>query len=232
MKLRGRTTTRLWSAPAAVVALCLLSGCGELPPSTASVVNGTRITHDQVTDLSDAQCTLRGTLAESGTAPATSIARVNQESLSLLMDAELSLQFGEEESVTADTALTQAFFGQVEPVFEPLPEKARTEFTNVFQDWSKGRAILVAVGSKATGQDPSLENLEQLLNAGLQARQTWLDKAKIETNPLYGPDSQGFPTPGSDGSVSRPVSDFAKGGSVEQPDAEWVTGLPASQKCG
>lgn len=230
MKLRGGT--RAWAAPATVLSLFLLSGCGELTPGTASVVNGTRITDDQVNALSDAQCVLRGTLAKAGSAPATSAARVHQESLGLLMDAELSQQFGKTSEISADKLLTQGFFAQVEPVFEPLPKKARGEFTSVFQEWSKGRAILVQAGAEATGQQPTLENLEQLLNAGLQARDDFVKKADIDTDPRYAPDKLGLPGNGGDGSVSRASSAFAKGGSSTELDAKWVTGLPASQKCG
>lgn len=230
MKLRGRT--RAWAGPAAALALLLLSGCGELTPGTASVVNGARITDAQVNDLADAQCVLRGTLTKSGAAPATSAARVRQESLGLLMDAELSQQFGKASKITADKLLTNGFFGQVEPVFAPLPKKAREEFTSVFQDWSKGRAILVQAGSKSTGTQPTLQNLDQLLNAGLQARDAWLKKVRIDTDPRYAPDKRGLPGGGGDGSVSKASSSFAKGGSATELDQKWVTGLPASQKCG
>ncbi len=230
MKLRGGT--RVWAAPASVLALLLLSGCGALTPGAASVVNGTKITDDQVNALSEAQCVLRGTLTKAGSAPATSAARVRQESLGLLMDAELSQQFGESEKVTADKVLAAGFLGQVEPVFKPLPQKAREEFTDVFKEWSKGRAILVQVGSKATGTQPDAQNLDQLLNAGLQARDAFLRKSDIDTDPRYAPDKNGFPGGGGDGSVSRASSTFAKGGSAAELDAKWVTGLPASQKCG
>lgn len=230
MKLRRGT--RFWAAPAAALALLLLSGCGELTPGTASVVNGTKITNDQVNALSDAQCVLRGTLTKAGSAPATSAARVRQESLGLLMDAELSQQFGKSEKVTADKVLAAGFLGQVEPVFKPLPRNSREEFTSVFEEWSKGRAILVQIGAESTGTTPTLQNLDQLLNAGLQARDAFLKKSDIDTDPRYAPDKDGFPGGGGDGSVSKASSAFAKGGSAAELDAKWVTGLPASQKCG
>lgn len=230
MKLRGRT--RAWTAPAAVLSLLLLGGCGQFSPGTASVVNGTRISNDQVNDLADAQCVLRGTLAEAESAPATSAARVRQESLGLLMDAEFSQQFGRTEKISADKLLTQGFFDQVEPFFESLPKKARAEFTDVFQEWSQGRAILVQAGAESTGQQPTLENIEQLLNAGLQARDDFVKRADIDTDPRYAPDKLGLPGSGGDGSVSKASSSFARGGSAAELDAKWVTGLPASQKCG
>ena len=72
---------------------------------------------------------------------------------------------------------------------------------------------------------------EQLINAGLQVREQWLEDADVETDPRYGPDKDGFPG-GGDGSVSKPTSDFAKGATAEQVDPAWLSGLPAGQKCG
>ncbi len=230
MKLRGGT--RVWAAPVSVLALLLLSGCGELTPGTAAVVNGTKITRHQVDALSDAQCVLRGTLAKAGSASPTSTARIRQESLGLLMDAELSQQFGKKQKIEANSVLAAGYFGQIEPVFKPLPRKAREAFTSVFKEWSKGRAILVQVGSKTTGSKPTLQNLDQLLNAGLLARDAFLKKSSIETDPRYAPGKNGFPGGGAGGSVSKASSAFAKGGSAAKLDAKWLTGLPASQKCG
>lgn len=230
MKLRGGT--RVWAGPASVLALLLLSGCGQFTPGAASVVNGTRITNDQVNALSEAQCVLRGTLTKAGSAPATSAARVRQESLGLLMDAELSQQFGKAQKIAADKLLAAGFLSQVAPVFKPLPRKAREEFTSVFKEWSKGRAILVQVGAGTTGTKPTLQNLDQLLDAGFKARDAFLKKSDIDTNPRYAPDKNGFPGGGGDGSVSKASSAFAKGSSAAELDAKWVTGLPASQKCG
>lgn len=229
MKLPGRP--RVVAAPAVALALLLLSGCAQLTPGTAAEVNGTRITNSEVDDLAAAQCDLREVLTKGGQAAATSAARVRRESLSLLMDAELSLQFGEDEDVTADELLSKGFLSQVTPFFEKLPEKSRTELTDVFTTWSEGRAILVQVGSAATGQQPTATNTEQLLNAGLLARDGWLKKADIETDAVYAPGKDGFPGSG-EGSVSRATSDFAKGSTGTEVDPKWVSGLPTGQRCG
>ena len=92
MKLRG------WAVPA-VAALLLLTGCDQLPPGTASVVNGTSITDDEVADVADAQCVAADQAAQAGGATATAMSRVHQQSLFLLIDAELSKQYAEEEGL-------------------------------------------------------------------------------------------------------------------------------------
>ena len=232
MKSRERARGRaLFAAVSSALAVLLLTGCGEITPGTAAVVNGARITTDDVQQLTRAQCVLRKQFAKSGEAPAASASRVRQESLGLLLDTELNKQFGKSEGIEADKALAQALFRQVSPFFEPLPEKDRNVFHEVFGDWAEGRAILAQVGGEATGQQPSPENLEQVMNAGLLARDKWQKKADIKTDPSFAPGKDGFPG-GGDGSVSRASSDFAKSAAAPEQDPKWVTGLPASQRCG
>ena len=196
------------------------------------MVNGTRITNDDVQELTSAQCTLRKQLTKSGQAPAASASRVRQESLALLMDNELSKQFGKSEGIEVDKALAKALFGQVAPFFEPLPEKDRTVFNEVFGDWAEARAILVQAGGESTGQQPSPENLEQVMSAGLQAREKWQQQeADIRTDPRFAPGEDGFPGESSS-SVSRATSDFAKQASATEQDPKWISELPPSQRCG
>jgi hypothetical protein len=229
VKLRGRAGGRALAAGA--MALLLLSGCGDIRPGTAAVVNGTKITNDQVNELADAQCVAADQAAKSGNSTAMAISKVKQQSLGLLMDTELSKQFGKDEGIKAPEGVSQGFYNQFEPGITPLPSKARKVLADVFKAWAVGRAILVQAGSESTGQAVSFTNVEQLTNAGLQDRDSWLKKAKISTDPRYGPSKEGYPG-GGDGSVSDAGSDFAKGANSTKPDPKWVSGLPADQRCG
>lgn len=227
----SRRTRALSALPVAALALLVLSGCSDLTPGTASVVNGSRITHDQVDDLAQAQCVAADLAAESGQSSSMAISRVKQQSLGLLLDTELSKQYAEDEGLEPQKSMSDGFYSQLEPGITPLPGKTRTEIEKVFGEWAVGRAILVEAGSKATGEEPSFTNIEQLMNAGLQARDGWLTKAEITTDPRYAPTEQGFPG-GGESSVSRAGSTFAKGATAAEPDPTWVSGLPANQKCG
>jgi hypothetical protein len=218
-------------AVAGVLATLVVSGCSQLTPGTAAVVNGTRISNDQVQDLAQAQCTAADKAKAAGQSQTMSISRVKAQSLGLLMDTELSLQYAKDEKITPDTSLVNGFYSQFEPGITPLPTKARTTLTDVFGSWAKGRAILVQAGAESTGQQVSLDNLQQLLDAGLKDRTTWLKKASIDTDPRYAPGKDGFPGNG-DGSVSKASSTFAKAAGAAQQDPSFVSGLPAGQKCG
>lgn len=229
MKLRGGRATR--AVPAAALALLLLTGCSDLTPGTAAVVNGSKITNHDVDELAAAQCVAANRAAKSGQSTTMAISRVKAESLGLLMDAELSRQYGKDQGITPEPSLAGGFFDQLKPGITPLPSKARAVLTDFFESWGKGRAILVQAGARSTGQTPSLTNLDQLLTAGLKDRESWLKKADITTDARYSPNEKGYPG-ASSGSVSRATSSYAKDASKTKPDANWVKTLPPSQKCG
>jgi len=221
---------RVWAVPM-LAALLLLTGCDQLVPGTASVVNGAKITDAEVQDVADAQCVAADQAAKAGGGTATALSRIHQQSLYLLIDAEISKQYAEKEGLEASKGLSDAFFSEFEDSLAELPEKPRTVLEDLFTDWAESRAVLVEAGSKATGQAPSEQNIEQLLNAGLQERAKWMKSADIDTDPRYAPGEDGLPG-GGDSSVSEPGSDFAKDAGAQEADPEWVAALPANQKCG
>jgi hypothetical protein len=222
---------RRWAAPLAVLPLLTLSACGDLPTGTAATVNGSRITMEQVDDLAEAQCSAAESAARTAESTSMAISRVRQQSLGVLMDTELSRQYAEDEGITPSKEIADGFYGQFEPGIEPLPEETREVLTEVFEKWALSRAVLVEAGSRETGQDPDVGNVEELVNAGLSAREPWLQDVEINTDPRFSPAANGFPG-GGDGSVSRPSSQAAKDATASEPDPAWLSGLPASLKCG
>ena len=116
---------RVWAVPM-VAALLLLTGCDQLAPGTASVVNGAKITDDEVQDVADAQCVAADAAAKAGGGTATALSRIHQQSLFLLIDAEISKQYAEEEGLEASKGLADAFFSEFKDSLAALPEKPRT----------------------------------------------------------------------------------------------------------
>jgi len=226
VKLRG------WVAPLAVLATLSLAGCGAgLTPGTAAVVDGQRITIQQVDDLVAAQCSAADAAAKGGSSSPMPLSDVRRRSLGLLMDTALSKKYAADQHITPDHRIADALYGQFEGAIQQLPATARDRLSTAFKDWAVGRAILVQAGSAQTGQAPKSTNLEQLINAGLTERDAWQEKVTIHTDPRFSPAKNGFPG-GGDGSVSRPTSTFAKATVAKNVDPAWVGGLPASQKCG
>ena len=164
--------------------------------------------------------------------PPRRMSRVHQQSLCLLIDAELSKQYAEEEGLEPSEGPGGGLLQRVRAAPSPSCRRSRAPCSRTCSRTGPRAAPCSSrPASEATGQQPSQENVEQLLNAGLQARAAWLKKADIETDPRYAPGEDGLPG-GGDSSVSQPGSDFAKDAGAEEPDPEWVSGLPANQKCG
>ncbi len=210
----------------------VLGGCGSVPPGAAAVVDGTRISRSDVTELAEAQCAgIRQSSESQAQTQATPRKQLVQQALTLLMDIELSLQYGKSVDVTPRAQQSAASYSQVAPLIKTLPEKYQPFMEETFHRWAEARDVLLQVGEQVTGQQQDAQNGDQLLNAGYQKREPWLKKVDIETDPRFGPGSVGWPG-GSDPSVSKAVSSFAKSADKSQPDAAWVSALPDSQKCG
>lgn len=237
MKLRGRRTSgarvarKAWALPAAAVALTMLTGCSELTPGTAAVVDGTRITTDEVKELADAQCAGLALAVKLKQGEASARKTQEQSALGLLMDIQLNREFGESRGLEPRPESVRSIYDQVEPLIQSVPAKQRSGTEEVFRRWAEARDLIVQIGEQETGQKLAQDNADSLINAAYSERQTWLKKVDIETDPRYAPGKDGFPGAG-DGSVSRASSDFAKSATAEEPDASWVGGLPARQRCG
>jgi hypothetical protein len=210
----------------------VLGGCGSVPPGAASVINGTSISRSDVNELAAAQCAGITQASSSGQqTQATPRRQLTQQALTLLMDIELNLQYGEAEHISPRPAAAAATYSQVDPLIKRLPKKYQSFMSDTFHRWAEGRDVITQAGEAATGQQPTANNADQLLQAGYQKREPWLKKSDIHTDPRYGPSDVGWPG-GSDPSVSKAVSSFARSAGKSQPDPAWVGDLPASQKCG
>ncbi|WP_156384149.1 hypothetical protein [Marmoricola sp. Leaf446] len=209
----------------------LLTGCSGLTPGTAAVVDGTRITSASVDELADAQCSAIEQAGQQGQAQPVALASVKQQMLSLLMDIEIDEAFAKDEGITAPQALVTYIDDQLQSQVQGLRGRAGEVLGATLERYAASRAAVVQAGAEAVGQQPSPDNLEQLVNAGQERREQWAEGAQIDTDPRYSPDADGRPGGGS-GSVSTAASDFAKQGAAEQVDPTYVAGLPDSQKCG
>jgi hypothetical protein len=221
-------------ALAALGAALTLGGCGSLPPGAAAVVDGTTIKHSEVTDLAEAQCAGIKQAARTGQAQeqVTPRKQLVQQALSLLMDVELSLKYAESVDVSPRPRQVAATYAQIEPLIETLPEQHRDYTSEVFRHWAEARDVLTQIGMRATGQQDTPANSQNLINAGYERREPWLEKVEIHTDPRYGP-AAGVAWPGGgDPSVSKAVSKYAKDADKDQPGQAFLSALPASQKCG
>lgn len=216
---------------APLAALLLLAGCGELTPGTAATVDGHRITMHQVRDLAAAQCDAVARTGGGQAGAAVPMTQVQQRSLGLLLQIQLTKQYAAARGLHADPRIVDYFWSQYRQPIAQLPGRTGAVLGRTFHDFAEARALLVAAGSRSTGEAPRQDNLDKLTEAGIAARQKWVNGIQVHTDARFGPDQHGAPGAG-DGSVSMARSDFARKATASQSDPAWVAGLPAGQKCG
>lgn len=218
------------SALAAGAAL-LLAGCG-LNPGAAAVVGGTTISDDQVDDAATALCgaNIAGAAAQGQPKPELATRGARQAALSLLIDSELSQQYGAANGIEPPRAELSNALAQNQQTVNALPEDLREDFSDLLRTYVEAQLIVQEAGREAAGPDAGPE---QLAAAGIQQRNEWLAEqdVEVELDPRFGEYQDGG-IDGSGGSLSIPVSDRAAAGDSTEPSPEWVADLPLSQKCG
>ena len=228
---RPRTGRPVRVSVLAAGAALLLAGCG-LNPGAAAVVGDTTISDDQVDDAASALCAanIAGAAAQGQPKPELATRGARQAALSLLIDSELSLQYGEANGINPARAELSNALAQNQQTVNALPEDRREDFTDLLRTYVEAQLVVQEAGRQAAGPEASPE---QLAAAGVQQRNQWLAEqgVEVELDPRFGEYQDGG-IDGSGGSLSIPVSDRAAAGDNTEPSPEWVSDLPMSQKCG
>lgn len=227
MKRSGIRWTR--RAACAALAVGVLTGCSGVNPHTVAVVDGSRISTQDVKDLAEARCAALDH-AQGKTDP-VSRSQVNTQTVSFLLDTALNVQYGKSLHLTPRREIVDALMQQPEQIARLVPAGYRKVLLDDFHTWAEGRDLLIQAGEKASGQPFSPQNANNLALAGLAARKKWEKHVTVSIDPRYGVDSKGEPT-NDNGSVSEAASTFAKTSAKSNQSRSFVESLPASQRCG
>ena len=203
----------------------LLSSCSSNPPGVAADVNGQRITDKQVDDFAKVLCSLSSQGGQA--AQPSSTARFS--SLQILLGNQLAESMTDVSSVS-ESAVSQAM-QQLETSRSTIPESLRGTFDTVAREYAQAQTAIVELGRKSLeAQGKRNVSDQDAFTEGERLRTQYASKADIEIDPRFGTMESGQLKPG-DGSLSVPVSDFAREASADQPSSSLVAQLPASQKC-
>lgn len=217
----------------AVVAGLALSGCGSLHPGVAAVVGSDTISREQVDDVAAALCSanIEGAKARGQAAPEMASRGARQGALQVLLDTEISHQFGEARGVEANQQLVSQALAQNEQGLQLLPESQRPAFREALKEYAEGQLMLIEIGRQSL-QDQGKTNVtdDQALAEGQRLRQKYVESLDVEVDPRYGTFEQGTLKPGGT-SMSVAQSDDARAGSKADPGTAFVSGLPVSQRC-
>jgi hypothetical protein len=220
---------RLLSAVGAALALVLLSGCDQ-SPQTAAHVGSTTITTDDLDLMAQALCA-EASSGQSQGQGAQPVSRVNSAALGALISSAVDAQYAAEHDLGYDRATMAQQLQQLDPLIAKLPEADQKRTKELITQLFKGQMQIFdeAVSKlRASGVQPTQELVQQ----AAQATETeYAKKLDIDVNPRYSAPGPGHEGDGSQ-SLSRAVSGNAKTAASENPDPGWVTGLPATQRCG
>ena len=215
----------------AAAAALLLAGCSQHPGS-AAVVGDDVISTQRVDDVARALCSSQaGTAQAQGRQLASRGAR--QGALQVLLDSDLSRQFGESKGVQPNQGQVSAALASNAGQIDALPADQREAFREALKDYVEGRLMLLEVGRRyLASQGQANPDQSKAIAVGQKLRGDFAKKLDIEVDPRYGTFDQarGSFTPAS-GSLSVPASQSAPDGSSADPSAGWVASLPATQRC-
>lgn len=228
-----RSRTLRGSALASLVAAAaLLSGCGA-HPGAAAVVGSDSITEARVDDVASALCAAQAGAGQGGQQPQDLASRAaRQGALDVLINSELSRQFGEAQGVQPNQGQVSAALDANAKSIAALPAEHRADFKQTLEEYAAGQLMLIEVGRRElakSGQQNVTE--QQAVSEGTKLRNAWASKnVDVSVDPRYGEYSKNALLAKS-GSLSVAASSDAKDGSSPDPSAGWVAALPASQKC-
>ena len=221
----SRSSARRRAAVLAAGAALLLSSCSSNPPGVAADVNGPRITDQQVDDFAKVLCSL----SSQGGSAAQPSSTARFSSLQILLGNELAEGMTDVSSVS-ESAVSQAM-QQLETSRSALPASLRSTFDTVAREYAQAQTAIVDLGRKSL-ESQGKQNVsdQDAFEEGDRLRTQYASKADIEIDPRFGTMEDGQ-LKAEDGSLSVPVSSFAREASKAQPSSSLVAQLPASQKC-
>lgn len=229
--MRSIRRARLAAAVVGVLAGGLLTGCGiaaeGVRPGVAAEVGDATISLDDVEDVAETLCDLRGEDPATKDVPVSG-AEVRTRALQTLVLRSIA------------DGLADAHDIDPSPTFAKLESEADAAGTVQAREvlgLSYFVNVMQAVGRQ---EDPSASEQEQLA-AGIAAAQEWTEREGVRTNPIFpdiavGDQAVEF---ARDDELSVAVSDFADEAlgdldrlAQQEGDSAYAAQLPESQRCG
>ena len=213
-------------------AVMLLAGCGT-HPGAAVVVGDATISDQDVNDAAAALCASTISSAEAQGQPRPELAArgARQAAVQLMLDSELTRQFGEAEGIEPGQGDVSAALAQNAQGIDAIPEEQRDDFRSLFRGFQEAQLIIAEAGrASLVSQGNAEPTPEEVTAEGTRLRDEFAAGLDVSVDPRFGQFANGTVTPTS-GSLSIPVSERAAQGAAAEPGPEWTSGLPASQKC-
>ena len=208
------------------LALLTLSGCAGLHPGAAATIGDESIRRSQVDDVTRISCDLGvGQTAQPRSA-------VSRDIVNAMVTTRVDTQYAESVDASYDKAQLQSRVQQLKDSLTKLSTEDRDLYVQVVSDYLRSQLMLTDAGTKALQKKGTAKpSADEALNEGAKLAGAWAKKhLDVQIDPRYNPGTSGQ-AGGGDGSISRPVSPYAKSASgAAKPD--FVTALPSELRCG
>ena len=227
--------TRLMRATKTMVAIgaagLVLTGCGSASPGVAVKVGDEEISTTRVDAAADNMCTALGDQfeAEGTTVPMGFVRQGVVQLLTLRAQAEqIADQYGVEPGSTYQNDVAQR-----QRTAASMPEDVRDDYVELTSANALAQDVLEQVGRIKLEQDGVTDpTVDQVSQAGVDIFNVWPDANGIDIDPRYGLRSVDGVLKPVDTNLSVAVSDSAKSGLKEDPDAAYARTLPLTHRCG
>lgn len=220
--------TRITSLLVGGLALLTLSGCAGLHPGAAAQVGDVRITRSHVDDITRIRCALTKTQGGAAQPRGT----VQQGTLNVLVESARDNLYGQAVHASYDEATLRTQTQQFADSLKNLSASDKAAIVAEYRSSVKGALLLADVGAKSLkAKGTAKPGIDVSVNEGSRLAAAWAKKhLDVEIDPRFNPGRSGQ-AGGGDGSVSRPVSAYAKA-AAGTPGAAFVTALPSGMRCG
>jgi len=214
---------------ALVLPLC---GCGvggaEFHPGTAAQVGDDVVTVAHVDEVAADYCAAVEDQIQGGTKVPMRYLRSGVAG-QLAMRAAVE-QLADEYGVTPGTQY-RSQLSQIKGQASSLDDDIADSYVEVESVQPYVADVLTSVGGIRLEEEsePSIEARQQ---AGLEALDEWAQQEDVSFAPRYGLEFRDGQPVRVDEEISYPLSDTAKAGLAEEPDAEYAAALPDVQTCG
>ena len=208
---------------AAVAALLALAGCGTAAARhRLGRQRRPRSPTHEVDDVADAQCAAAEQAAKQPEAAAATAPRGSRQQSLVPADGHRAQPAVRRGGLEGVEARPRALLREFEPARSSRAAgEARDACRGPSPTGPRAAPCSSRPAARPTGQEPSRADIEQLLDAGLQERETWLKNADIDTDPRYGPTGTAGPVAATLGVRGR--SRLREGRRARhEADPEWV----------
>jgi hypothetical protein len=210
------------------LAVLALTGCGAVQPGTAVEVGDETISTSRVDEVTAAFCTAiepqleqQAQTIPNGYFRGGVAATLALRSVADQIAADRGVEADSEQYVTALRELRRSVAG--------LPEDVRDSVIEVNAASAYVEAVQAGVGEQELEGDGEYQDF---VEAGAEVFTSWIAENDVEFDPALNTTIEGGTIATRDESLSFAVSDVARAGMEEQPNAMMARQLPETHRCG